>query len=116
MRKRVLAILFTAVVIFSGCSAKKVVNSKVDLKKSNSTDVISKSVSDKKESTKKESIKTEALTEKNNANSQNTIRSTNLPKLSVQQKKQVQVKLDSAVRNIDEALKSLQDPSDINLN
>lgn len=111
MRKRVLAILFTTMVIFSGCSAKKVVNSKVDLKKSNSTDVISKSVSDKKESTK-----TKALTEKDNSNSQKTIRSTNLPKLSAQQKKQVQVKLDSAVRNIDDALKSLQDPSDINLN
>lgn len=38
-----------------------------------------------------------------------------IPKLSIQQKNQIKSKITPALNDIDDALKSLQDPSDINV-
>ncbi|PJI10126.1 MULTISPECIES: hypothetical protein [Clostridium] len=98
MNKIMLGIMITAVLIFTGCSSKSTNNTVATKKK-----VISNSVS----SIKKNSSSTKDTTVKE--------KNSDIHPLSKQQKKAVDSKIDSAVKNIDSILKSIQDPSDIDL-
>jgi PBP1b-binding outer membrane lipoprotein LpoB len=112
MKKQILGILIATVLIFSGCSSKGSASTASDANKNNTNNQTEASVSSA-DTTK---LPTASPTSSAGVNTDfEPIKAGTVPPLSVEQKKQIDTKLSSAVKNIDNALKSLQDPSDINL-
>lgn len=87
MKKKILGALIVTVVLFSGCSNKAAVND------ANKDDGGTKAV----------------ITEVK------PIKPGTVPQLSAKQKEQINTKVNSTVQNIDDALKSLDTPEDINI-
>ena len=87
MKKKILGALIVTVVVFSGCSNKAAVN---DSNKGNGG---------------VKSVSTEIK----------PIKPGTVPQLSAKQKEQINSKVNSTVQNIDDTLKSLDTPNDINV-
>lgn len=117
MKKKILGILITSIVVFSGCSNKATVN---DVKKDNSNDEVKK-VSTEVKLGSTEIKPGESANEVKGVTgvpqTVNTdvkpIKSGTTPQLSSKQKAQINSNVNSTIKNIDDVLKSIETPNDV---
>ncbi|GLC29417.1 hypothetical protein [Clostridium omnivorum] len=102
VKRLIFSALISSALVFSGCSSKAA-NSAASNNTKNST---TSSTSASAKQTENNSSTTENL---------KPIKPNTVPQLSTEQKKKIDSNMNSALKNLDNTLKSIQDPSDINL-
>lgn len=117
MKKKILGILITSIVVFSGCSNKTTVN---DVNKDKGNDAVKKVSTEVKPNSNE--VKTgDSASDVNGGTSatqlDNTdvkpIKSGTTPQLSSKQKAQINSNVNSTIKNIDDVLKSIETPNDV---
>lgn len=101
-KRLIFSALISSALMFSGCSNKAANSAASNNTKNNTTSSTAASANQ---------------TENNSAAAGNLkpIKPNTVPQLSTEQKKKIDSKMNSALKNLDNTLKSIQDPSDINL-
>lgn len=108
IKKLTFSILISSTLILSGCSGKVTSSTSADTNKNNTAvTTTSNSAATANSNT---SSNTQAAVKTNFE----PIKPNTVPQLSTEKKKQIDSKMNSALKNLNNALKSLQDPSDIN--
>lgn len=102
VKRLIFSALISSALIFSGCSSKAANGAA-----SNNT----------KNSTTSSTAASANQTENNSTATGNLkpIKPNTVPQLSTEQKKKIDTKMNSTLKSLDNTLKSIQDPSDINL-
>lgn len=114
IKKLSFSILIASTIILSGCAGKAASSTSAENNKNNtnSTAVTTSSNSAANTATAGTNISSSSQTSvKTNFE---PIKPNTVPQLSAEKKKQIDSKMNSALKNLDSALKSIQDPSDIN--
>jgi PBP1b-binding outer membrane lipoprotein LpoB len=102
IKKLSFSILIASTIILSGCSSKAASSKSAESNKNNTNTA---AVNTNTSSNSQASVKTDF----------EPIKPNTVPQLSTEKKKQIDSKMNSALKNLDNTLKSIQDPSDINL-
>lgn len=103
--KKIVIAALLSVFIFSGCSAAgSAANKNAQAKAGQATQNVSKITE-----------KSQVTQTKNAGTSSNAVKSSGVPQLSSKQKSQISSKLDTTINSLNDALNSIQDPSDVNL-
>lgn len=129
MNKNVYAIVICSMIFLSGCGASKINTQSTDTQKQTTIEQ-PQNAKDSGENQTATNTTQSTVVPTQNSNSQNTvtpaqgsngqtttvIKNGTTPQLTTSQKEQVSTKVDTAVNNLDNALKSLQEVPDINMN
>lgn len=109
VKRLIFSALISSALIFSGCSSKAA-NSAASNNAKNSTNSSTAASANQTENNSSASAASTAATGNLKPIKPNTV-----PQLSTEQKKKIDSKMNSALKSLDNTLKSIQDPSDINL-
>lgn len=117
MKKKILGILITSIVVFSGCSNKATVN---DVNKDKGNDEVKKVSTEVKPNSNEVKPGDSASEPKGGTSvtepANNEVKPINpgtTPQLSSKQKAQINSNVNSTIKNIDDVLKSIETPNDV---
>lgn len=113
MKKQLAALSIISSLILFGCSAKESAVNKIPAKDVNSVTATTSGQASQTSSAETSAIEKQRVEVNTNFKA---VQPNSVPKLSAQQKSQIDSKLSSTLNSIDKTLKSLQDAPDINLN
>lgn len=117
MKKKILGILITSIVVFSGCSNKAAVN---DVNKDKGNDEVKKVSTEVKPNSNEVKTGDSASEPKGGTsatqpanNDVKPIKPGTTPQLSSKQKAQINSNVNATIKNIDDVLKSIETPNDV---